>query len=171
MERSDPIHWTLFIWIGPVPEEGGGDVADLKTMLIKNKAGKTQTPEEHGHNCRAIFHVHCLEPPTRHNKISRLYHAKRTHTCTALYFLLNVLSLLYHKTNNEKLSWQTPLQAKQKNHQHLLWESVTPHFFHSVALGTTTTTLCVVRHPGWANKTKSVSTKKTFTSIHLFKTI
>lgn len=33
MERSVPIHWTLFIWIGPVPEEGEGDVGELKTVL------------------------------------------------------------------------------------------------------------------------------------------
>lgn len=34
MERSDPIHWTVFIWIGPVPEEEGGDVVK---KIYRNK--------------------------------------------------------------------------------------------------------------------------------------
>lgn len=49
-ECSDPIHWTLFIWIGPVPEGQGGDVVDLKTMLKKKLHREIQKPEEHEHN-------------------------------------------------------------------------------------------------------------------------
>jgi len=44
MERSDPLHCTLFIWIGPVPEEGRRDVVDLKTN-DKSKAGETRSAD------------------------------------------------------------------------------------------------------------------------------
>ena len=40
MERSDPIHWTLFIWIGPVPEKGRRTSGRFKDNVDNNKAGK-----------------------------------------------------------------------------------------------------------------------------------
>lgn len=60
MERSEPVHWTLFIWIGPVPKERGEDVVDLK-IILKNKAGKYRNQRNMG--LRAVFHVCGLRQP------------------------------------------------------------------------------------------------------------
>lgn len=103
-----------------------------------------------------------LSEATHHrcNGITRLCHAKeRKHIKPRLTipFIWKASSML---ASNQQ--WKVPishdkmlLQAKQQHNQHLLWASVTPHYHHSFDLRTTTTTtLCVVHHLGWAKKQK-----------------
>ena len=108
MERSEPIHWTLFMWIGPVPAEGGGDMVDLKTML--------QKPKGHGHNLVAIFLVLCLCPPnTDTMRLADFITQRSTHTRLRVSFQMFFLHLIFKPTMkccHDKML----LQAKQKNH-------------------------------------------------------
>lgn len=82
---------------------------------------------------------------------------RKTHRYTRLcisfqiYFLYLIFKAAVKSHHDETL-----LQVKQKNRQHLLWGSVTPHYYHSAALGTATAT----SPPPWECKQDQICVNK-----------
>ena len=96
MERSDPLHCTLFIWIGPVPEEGRRDVVDLKTN-DKSKAGETRSADI---TKGVVFLWLSGATQCGENGIRRFYPAKHTQRSKALCFLSSEsCEFLYFRIN------------------------------------------------------------------------